>query len=559
MWSWMRRLVGNRLMGNRPSGNRSSGNQGQRGASDAPNEPAPPPSPAGDLLPELKRLFEGSDDVKFHDLLLGDNGPRAVVIFIEGFVDGARLENFTLRPLLLWAQREQWRLESRDRASAPRIDLDVIRERIVPAAAVNKVYDVEAAAAAVLSGDTLLLLDGVPGALHIANRGPQARGVEDPILEVTVRGPRDSFTETLLWNTALIRRRLKDPRLRVEFKKVGRRSRTDVAVLHIDGIAPQDLVDEVRRRLDAIDIDAILDTGYIEQLVEDAWLSPFPQHLKTERPDKVAAGLLIGRIALLADTTPFALILPATFDSFFHSPEDSYDRFLPVNFLRVIRLVAATLSTVIPALYVALVAYHPGTLPTELALKIQASREGVAFPVLVEALIMQFFLELIREAGLRLPGPLGQTFGIVGGLILGDVGIRAGIVSEAMVITVAATAISSFASVDRELGTALRLLGFPIMLSTALLGLYGFIMGALAVLIHLSILRSYGIPYLAPYPYYQWSSAKDAVTKAPQRLFRRRPAYLAATDMQRQQPLHTDPEEGGDGPQQSGAKRRHSR
>ena len=215
---------------------------------------------------------------------------------------------------------------------------------------------------------------------------------------------------------------------------------------------------------------------------------------------------------------PLALLLPATFDSLFHSPEDSYDRFLSVNFLRVMRLIAATFSIVIPALYVALVAYHPGTLPTELALKIQASREGVAFPVLVEALFMQFFLELIREAGLRLPGPLGQTFGIVGALILGDVGIRAGIVSEAMVITVAATAICSFASVDRELGTTLRLLGFPIMISTSVLGLYGFIMGALAVLIHLSILRSYGLPYLAPYPYYQWSSAKDALTKAPQRL-----------------------------------------
>lgn len=543
VWSWMRRLVRGRA---------------RDGADDAAPHGAPPHPPTGDLLPELKRLFEGSDDVKFHDLTLGERGPHAVVIFIEGFVDGARLENFTLRPLLRWAERAAWRADPRSRAGIPRLDLDLIRERIIPAAEVIKVNDVESAAAAVLSGDSLLLLKGVPGALHITNRGPQARGVEDPILEVTVRGPRDSFTETLVWNTALIRRRLKDPRLQVEFKKIGRRSRTDVAVLFIDGIAPKDLVDEVRRRLDAIDIDAILDTGYIEQLIEDAWLSPFPQHLKTERPDKVVAGLLIGRIALLADTTPFALLLPATFDSLFHSPEDSYDRFLSVNFLRVIRLIAATFSIVIPALYVALVAYHPGTLPTELALKIQVSREGVAFPVLVEALFMQFFLELIREAGLRLPGPLGQTFGIVGALILGDVGIRAGIVSEAMVITVAATAICSFASVDRELGTALRLLGFPIMISTSVLGLYGFIMGALAVLIHLSILRSYGLPYLAPYPYYQWSSAKDALTKAPQRLFRRRPAYLAASDMQRQQPLHTDPAEGDSG-QPLGASRRRRR
>lgn len=480
--------------------------------------------------------------MKFNAFRLGEKGPEGVAVYVEGLVDVARLEQTTLRPILSWAQRLWGTGDAAPGSVHPgSIDLRTLQEQVLPAMEVRLTDDLEEATAAVLSGDTLLFLKGEEKALHVTNRGPQSRGVQDPVLEVTVRGPRDAFTETLVWNTALVRRRLRDPGLRIILKKIGRRSRTDVVLLYIEGIAPADLVTEVERRLDGIDIDAILDTGYIEQLIEDAWLSPFPQHLKTERPDKVVAGLLIGRVAILADTTPFALLMPATLDSFFHSPEDSYDRYFQVNLLRSLRFIGSVVSTVMPGLYVALVAYHPGILPTELALKIQASREGVAFPVLVEALLMQVSLELIKEAGLRLPGPLGQTFGIVGGLILGEVGIRAGIVSEAMVITVAVTAVSSFASVDREMGTVLRLLGLPVMLSAAFLGLYGFAMALLAIAIHVTVLRSYGVPYLAPYPYYQWSAAKDALTKAPLRSFRRRPAYMAGPDIQRQQPVgHPD-------------------
>lgn len=482
--------------------------------------PLPADIAGQDLIAQLAYQFQGSNDVKFHDIVLDGLGFQGTLIYAEGLIDKQRIEETIVQPLLRWA-----------RSAAPH-ELHEVRDpaqlasRILNVAEAETAKDFEHAVAAILAGDVLLTFAGQRVGLIINNRGWQRRSVSDPVLEVTVRGPRDSFTETLFTNTALIRRRLRDPNLRIVVKKIGRRTRTDVALIYVEGVTAPGLAEEISKRLESIDIDGVLDTGYIEQLIEDEWYSPFPQHLKTERPDRAVAALLEGRAVLLADTTPFALIMPATLESFFHSPEDSYDRYFPVTLLRTIRFIAAVFGLIGPALYVALAAYHPDIMPTELALRIKSSREGVAFPVLIEALLMQFFLELIKEAGLRLPGPLGQTFGIVGGLILGDIGIRAGLVSEAMVVVVAATAISTFASIDREMGTVVRLLGLPVMLSTAVLGLYGLVMATLLIAIHLATLRSYDVPYLAPFPYYQWSDLKDTATKAPLRSFRMRPEFL---------------------------------
>lgn len=508
MLSFLRRMFGNGRKEQTPAGTSAS--------------------PAGrDLLEKLQNQFKNSDDVKFRQLRLGQPGIPVTIIGIEGMTDDARIEEVTIRPLLKWGQD----------ASSKELhnwDVQYLAERVLNSTEVNVVDDFEIAVAAILGGDILLVRNGDQIGLQIDNRGWESRGVQDPVHEVTIRGPRDAFTENLFWNTGLVRRRIRDPNLRIKLRKIGRRSRTNVALLYIEGITSPELVNEIEKRLSAIDIDVILDTGTIEKLIEDQWFSPFPQHLKTERPDKAASALLEGRAVLMADTTPFVLIMPASLDSFFQTPEDSYDRFVPVSLLRLIRFSASILSTLIPPLYIAFVAYHPDALPTELALRVAASREGVAFPVLVEAILMQLFLEMIKEAGLRQPGTLGQTFGIVGGLILGDVGIRAGIVSEAMVITVAATAIASFTSADREMGTILRLLGLPVMFSAALLGLYGVVMGGLLIGIHLAILRSYGVPYLVPYIYYKWSDVKDTTVRLPLLMSKERPAFLGSKMRRRQ-------------------------
>lgn len=496
-------------------------------------ETASDPDPAGsrvdDLVGGMRRLFQGADDVRFRTVRVGKENLEATFIFIDGLVDENRIEGSVLRPLLDWASAA-----TEEQLSRFREDIDYLPDKILSASEVGSVGGLEEAAATILQGDVVFAFQGAATGLEISNRGWHSRSVEAPKLEPTIRGPQDGFTENLLWNTALLRRRIRDPHLRIELMKIGRRSRTDVALVHIEGITPKDLVDEVRSRLESIDIDGILDTGYIEHLIEDAEWSPFPHHLKSERPDAVASALLEGRAAVFADTTPFVLMMPATFDSMFHSPEDSYDRWFPVNLLRWVRFLAAVMSVTMPALYVSLVAYHPGILPTEFLLHVMASREGVAFPVVVEALLMQFFLELIKEAGFRMPSPIGQTFGIVGGLILGDIGVRAGIVSEAMVIVVAITAVSSFAAVDREIGTVLRLLGLPVMLAAAAFGLYGLVMSGLLIMCHLTILRSYGVPFIVPYPYYDWSDIKDSLIRVPLRSFRKRPSIVRPRDRVRQ-------------------------
>lgn len=486
-------------------------------------------APGRDLLEQIQNQFEECDDVKIRRIGLGTSGVEMAIAYIQGITDDSRIEEFTIRPLQAWGNRGA-------RLPGGVNRLEWLAYNVLNTSEARVVDEWEEVTSALVGGDILLMFVGEMQALRVNNRGWHTRGVEGPVHEVTIRGPRDAFSENLYWNTAMIRRRIQDPSLKVKVHTVGRRSRTSVAVLYVEGVTNPGLVEEVQRRLSSIDTDAILDTGYIEQLIEDEWFSPFPQHMKTERPDRAVASLLEGRVVVIADTTPFVLMLPATLDSFFHSPEDSYDRFFPVNFLRPIRFVAAVMAVMMPGLYVALVAYHPGILPTELALRIMTSREGVAFPVLVEAVIMQFFLELIKEAGLRMPGPIGQTFGIVGGLILGEVGIRAGIVSEAMVLTVAATAVASFAAIDREMGTILRLMGLPIMLSAAFFGLFGLIMGVILVGIHISILRSYGVPYFAPYPYYKWTDLKDTIIKSPLRGFHTRPSYLRTPDFVRQRP-----------------------
>lgn len=539
MWSALKKLFGRgpasiRRALFRGSGRGRGGGAGGRGGGSNQGHGSGPggrrgraavPIPGRDLIEQLKSQFDGADDVKFRFLSLGEERAEAAVVYIDGLVDGGLLEQTLLRPLLRWSETA-----SRSDIAGFRRDPWLFGQSVFTAGELNVAPGLEGAAEALLRGDVIFAFRGHKHGLQVVNRGWESRGVEDPLLEVTVRGPRDSFTENLLWNTALLRRRIRDPQLRVKIMSIGRRSRTSVALVHIEGIAPGSLVDEVRNRLESIDIDGVLDTGYIEHMIEDEWWSPFPQHLKTERPDKAAAAPLEGRVAVFADTTPFVLMMPATLDSLFHSPEDSYDRWFHVNLLRWVRFLGSVFSVVTPALYVALVAYHPGILPTEFTLRLMASREGVAFPVVFEALIMQFMLELIKEAGFRMPSPIGQTFGIVGGLVLGEMGVRAGIVSEAMVIVVAVTAVSSFAAVDRETGTVLRLLGLPMMISAAVLGLYGLAMALLLILIHLACMRSYGVPYIAPYPYYKWSDMKDTLLKAPMRSFHRRPSHLHAPD-----------------------------
>ncbi|WP_232331179.1 spore germination protein [Thermoactinomyces sp. CICC 10521] len=375
-------------------------------------------------------------------------------------------------------------------------------------------------------GNTALFIDGLSVALVLGTQKYQTRSIEEPISEALVRGPRSGFNESLDVNIALLRQGLTTPDLTLIEYTLGRRTRTKLVVAFMKGIADPEIVSEVKQRLNRIDVDEVLESGYVEQLIEDNPFSPFPQIQYTERPDRVIAALLEGRVAILLEGTSFVLMVPTTFPMLLQSPEDYYERWIPTSLLRLMRYLAAYISLLLPSIYISFVSFHQGLIPTKLAISMAQTREGVPFPSFIEALIMEISIEILREAGLRLPKPVGQTVGLVGGLVVGEAAVSAGIISPIMVIVVSLTAISSFAIPNYGAGIALRLLRFLAMFSAALFGLYGVILFFLAITIHLCRLESFGVPYVAPtipYSLYEW---KDFIIRFPLRNMKQRPKMM---------------------------------
>lgn len=392
---------------------------------------------------------------------------------------------------------------------------------------------------AILSGDTALIIDGIHKVVLIGSRQWTGRGVEEPQTEALVRGPREGFNESLQTNIVLVRKSLRDPNLRFDAYTIGKRAHKELVIAYVEDIAHPSIIQEIKRRVETISIDDVPESGTVEQWIEDSFLSPFPQVLHTERPDKVAAAVMQGKAAILLDGTPFALIMPTTFVSLMQSPEDYYERWQIGTLIRTLRHVAVGISLLLPSLYIALVSFHQGMIPSKLAFSIAASREGVPFPAVVEAFLMEFTLELLREAGIRLPKPVGQTIGIVGGLVIGDAAVQAGIVSPIMVIVVAVTAISSFAIPSYSAGIAFRMLRFINMIAASIFGLYGIVLSLIMMTIHMSRLRSFGVPYLTPLSPSFPRDWRDVVIRAPLLMLAKRPKF-----MQTQNPERMDKKEG---------------
>lgn len=479
------------------------------------------------ILQALKELLGGDDDVVFRDFALGGGGPTATVVFVDGLVNKEDVEERIIVPLVNLGAGQG--APKRAGGTKP-ASLKKLVNQAITASSTKVAAGLDEVLIDVLEGNTAVLVKGLPGAIVVRNPEFKGRPVEKPAVEFALRGPRDSFTETLRRNIALVRRRLADPALRVKKLEIGRRSKTGVALMYLEGVVHPGIVREVEQRLNKIDIDGILDSGYVEQLIEDVWWSPFPTVDGSERPDVVASSILEGRVAILVDNSPQALIVPVNFDSFFHAPEESYERWIPAFFLRGVRLVGTMIALIFPALYVATASFSPGLIPTKLALKFASSREGVALPVVLEALIALVMLELLKEAGFRLPPPVGQIFGVVGGLVLGELGVRGGVFSDIMMVVVSVTAVASFAIVTIALGTVIRLLSIVLMLVSAVFGLYGLVLGVMAILVHLVVMKSFGVPYLTPYPYFSSQDWKDIFVIYPLQHFRRRPSFLAPRD-----------------------------
>ncbi len=411
-----------------------------------------------------------------------------------------------------------------------------LRDRVLSTSDMREVDSLDSLIANVTGGDCGILIDGVTRGVVCDTRGWEDRRVDEPSSEATIRGPKEAFVESLRTNTSLIRRRIASPRLRIEESRIGRITRTAVAIAYVSGVVEDETVREVRRRLEGIDADSIQESGQIEEYIEDEPISPFATILRTERPDRVSAALLEGRVAIVTDGTPYVLIVPATFTMFLSTSEDYYERYFIGSAIRLLRTAAFFISLTLPSLYVAITTFHQEMLPTPLILSIAAQREGIPFPALVEAVLMEFIFEVLREAGVRLPRVIGPAVSIIGALVLGDAAIRAGLASPAMVMVVAFTGIASFATPVFSMAATVRILRFLILILAGSLGLFGITAGFVALLIHLATLRSLGVPFLEPIAPIVLSDLKDALIRAPWWALDTRPRYTGGKAPVRQAP-----------------------
>ncbi|WHY01508.1 spore germination protein [Neobacillus sp. DY30] len=462
-----------------------------------------------DEIKQLKMIFERSSDIVFREFQLGGI-QKGGLIFLDGMVDSQIIDSDVVKPLLDFGKRASLS------ATIPLKEMEAfLRDQVIYVSQVSIGQTMKEVVDHILNGGTVLLLEGVKQSLFISAPAWQMRSVEEPSTEAVIRGSREGFTENLRTNTSLIRRRLKTPQLKMEEMTVGRLSNTKIAITYLEGIAEQALVAEVKERIGQIDIDAILESNYIEELIQDNPYSVFPQVNNTERPDKVAAYLLEGKIGILVDNTPFALLVPVSFYEMLQSSEDYYQHFMVSTVIRWLRFFMLAGALLLPSLYIAITAYHQEMLPTTLLLSVSSGRETVPFPAFVEALIMEISFEGLREAGVRLPRPVGQAVSIVGALVIGQAAVQAGIVSASMVIIVSITGISSFIFPAFSQGIAIRLLRFPMMICAATLGLYGILVATLILLTHMARLRSFGVPYLSPVAPLNLTSLKDIYVRTP--------------------------------------------
>ncbi|MBB3114514.1 hypothetical protein FHS18_006635 [Paenibacillus phyllosphaerae] len=488
---------------------------------------------------QLKFILGQSQDLVYRFFQLGPIGDkRAMLVYIDGLVKAEIIDEFVIQSGMY------------DQQNVPAANANVLSHLQIRGIPVHESAYIELlgdAVHAILCGDGALFVDGDAHALIVNIRGWGMRNISEPATESVVRGPREGFTETLRTNTALIRRRLKDPMLRVEQLQVGKRSRTDVAVIYIEGLTNPKIVKEVLKRIRSIDIDAILESGYIEQLIQDNGWTPFPLMQNTERPDKAVSHLLEGKVVIISDGTPFVLIAPAVFTQFYHSPEDYYERFSIGTLIRLIRIISMAMALLLPSLYIAFSSFHPEMIPSRLVIAMAAGRSTVPFPSIIEAFLMEVTMEILREASVRLPGPIGPTIGIVGALVVGQAAVQAGIVSPIMVIVVALTTIGSFASPSYSAAIALRMLRFPIMIAAALFGLYGIMLLLIIIIIHLCWLKSFGVPYLSPLTPTRLSDLKDTLIRTPLNWMKRRPAMFLPRDQVRyNKPQPSDGEQTGE-------------
>ncbi|QGH36438.1 spore germination protein [Gracilibacillus salitolerans] len=468
----------------------------------------------------IKELFGHSSDLIIRYIGNDDYNPIAV-LYIDSLIERESIEEYVISEL-----NDNYKQDQNNPINVKEINFSTIKK--------EDTSSIKESITFMLQGYSLVLIDKQTNGIALDTAGGERRQVSESEVETVVRGPRETFNETLQTNIGLIRRRLHTHKLKVHEMNIGELSQTTVAMIGIDDVVKPEMFEEVKKRLEKIEIDGILDSLYLEEIIEDPnGYTPFPTIFNSERPDRISAGLLEGRIAILSDGTPGALLVPATIGLFLTSNEDYYQRYDFASFLKLLRGFSFLLSIVLPGFYVALLTYHQEMIPTPLLIALTGQREGVPFAIAIEVLLMEITFEILREAGLRLPKTIGAAVSIVGGLVLGQAAVEAGLVGQATVIAVSLTAISSFTTPSYNLAISARLLRFALIILSAVLGAFGLIFGLIFIYIHLTTLRSFGVPYLTPIVPFHKDNWGDLFIRTPWWTMRERPNEVAGENKDR--------------------------
>lgn len=463
----------------------------------------------------FKKLFKDDDTLvvrRFENET--NNDFKFCILFTNGMISSTAINDNIIKPILLSTS-----IDSKKNI------LDAIMYHVLFSNSVEKISEVNKVIESIVSGDTILFAEGSSEALTIDSKGWQTRAIEEPDGEKVIRGPREGFTESLIMNISMVRRKLATNKLKFKFRTIGVQSQTKICLCYIEGIANDQILKEINKRLDAINIDGIMASGMIAELISDSLISPFKSVGSTERPDIISAKMLEGRIAIIVDGTPVVLTVPHIFIEYFQANEDYYINYYFSSINRVLRILCFILTVSLPAVYIALTTFHQEMVPTPLIRSISASRQGVPFPTVVEVMVLLITFEILREAGTRMPTAIGQALSIVGALVLGQSAVEARFVSAPVVIIVALTAISGLAL--QKISGALMILRVIFLIFSSIIGLYGYIFGILGLLIHLFSLRSFGVPYMLTLMNFDPQDIKDTVVRAPLIYMKYRPKFIA--------------------------------
>lgn len=454
-----------------------------------------------------------NSDVILRQFTINARGKQynSFIVYIDGMVDSEIMDNFILKPLMLRNQNNlydgsQTKIISEAVTNnitvrkVKKFDLpNYLMGCLLPQNAVKEVTDFSDVTSGINAGNCVLFVDTLNVAFDIEVKGFKQRSIDTPNNEIVIKGPHEAFVENIRTNTSLIRRIANNEDLIIENIEVGKITKTKCALCYMQSITNADLIAEVKYRLNNLEIDSLLSAGELEQLISDSNVLGIPEILSTERPDKATKYLLRGRVIVIVNGTPYALIMPAILVDFLTSPEDTNLKVNFANFLRRLRFLAALITLLLPGIYMAITNFHQEILPTSLLYSILASRENVPFPVIVEILLMEISFELIREAGLRVPSPIGPTIGIVGALVLGQAAVSAGIVSPILIIIVAITGIASFAIPDFSFGFHLRYFRFTFILFGFMAGFLGISLGLFIYISLLCSIKSFGVSFMSPF------------------------------------------------------------